>query len=578
LANGGNGYSVAIQNNFIAIGEGLSSHGLVLYRRDPTGWTRIANYQNGLGLGDDEYYSPRVDISQNFAIHGSWGFESEPPNPSTAFIYAPGAGGNWAQPTVTALTQPGTTNRVSGWSRNVAISASTALIDGDVFRYSNGQWNHEVRLAGATALDDDDATITAYSGPFSFVKLHRRTSAGAWPVGAELAVSDASSITSVSTNAGRVLLGSYRTPAAFIYEAPTSLDRPALAQDDFQDGDAIGWSTTPGSLFAVASSGTFRFYRQTNTAGNAAALWQAAIGSDQAIQADLTPRAFNGADRWFGLVTRYTDANNYYYVTARSGGGIQLKRMLGGAFTTLGSAALPVALGATNRIRLESVEDHIRVLVNNRPVITVRDTALSGGQPGLMTYRAQVDFDNIVVNANPAVTAFANDFQQPNFAWQTAAGVWNRVQASATSWVYRQSDLTGGARTFLVGQMRGEQIVEADLRPTQFSGTDRWVGLMARYLDDSNYHYVTLRSSGSLDIKKLVNGSIQNLVSVPLTVQTNVSYRVRLETIGTRVRVYVNGTLRAEATDASPAPASSGVGLATYKAAMDADNFVVTQP
>jgi pectate lyase len=126
--------------------------------------------------------------------------------------------------------------------------------------------------------------------------------------------------------------------------------------------------------------------------------------------------------------------------------------------------------------------------------------------------------------------------------------------------------------------MRGDQVVEADLRPTQFSGTDRWVGLMARYRDDSNYHYVTLRSSGTLDLKKLVNGGIQTLVSVPFTVQTNVSYRVRLETIGTRVRVYVNGTVRAEATDASAAPAGSGVGLATYKATMDADNVLVTQP
>jgi hypothetical protein len=575
--NGGSGYSVAIQNNLIAIGEGYWSHGLVLYRREATGWTRIANYDNGIGLSDDEYYSPRVDISQNFAIHGSWGFDTEPPTPSTAYIYAPGAGGNWAQPTVTALTQPGTTDHVSGWSRNVAISASTALIDQNVFRYVNGQWHHELRLPGAAALDDDDATITAYSGPFSLIKLHRRTSAGAWPVRAELAVSNASSISSFSTDAGRVLLASRPNPAAFLYETPASLDRPALAQDDFQDGDAIGWATTPGSLFAVASSGTFRFYRQTNTTGNAAALWQGTIGGDQAIQADLIPRAFDGADRWFGLVTRYTDANNYYYVTARSGGGIQLKRMLGGAFTTLGSAALPVAIGATHRIRLESVEDHIRVLVNNRPVITVRDTALRTGRPGLMTYRARVDFDNVVVNANPAVTAYTNDFQAPNYSFQEIVGAWARAQASTTSYVYRQY-LSGGARAFLAGQMRGDQIVEADLRPTQFSGTDRWVGLMARYRDDSNYHYVTLRSSGSLDIKKLVNGSIQTLVSVPFTVQTNVSYRVRLETIGTRVRVYINGTLRAEATDASAAPASSGVGLATYKATMDADNFLVTQP
>lgn len=177
-----------------------------------------------------------------------------------------------------------------------------------------------------------------------------------------------------------------------------------------------------------------------------------------------------------------------------------------------------------------------------------------------MTYRAQVDFDNIVLNANPAVAAYTNNFQAPNCSFQEIAGAWTRAQASTTSYVYRHFNLSGGARAVLAGQMRGDQIVEADLRPTEFSGTDRWVGLVARYRDDSNYHYVTL------------------LVSVPFTVQTNVSYRMRLETIGTLVRVYVNGVLRAEATDASAAPAGSGMGLATYKATVDADNVLVTQP
>lgn len=94
----------------------------------------------------------------------------------------------------------------------------------------------------------------------------------------------------------------------------------------------------------------------------------------------------------------------------------------------------------------------------------------------------------------------------------------------------------------------------------------------------SNYHYVTLRSSGALDIRKLVNGSIQTLASVPLTVQTNVTYRVRLEAIGTRLRAYVNGTLRAEATDAYLTRAVSSAGVATYKAAVDVENFQVSQP
>jgi hypothetical protein len=575
----GSGFSVAIDNGIIAIGE-EEPHGMVLYQRQATGWVRIASYENGFALADDEYYSPNVDISPNFAIHGSWGFDGDPPELSTAYIYRPGPGGNWAQPTVTALTQPNGPGVVNGWSRQVMISGSTAVIEGYVFRPdANGQWRFETTVPGASHLDDDEVTILGFAGRFLYAQLHRRTTSGdAWPVRAELAASDEARITSMSSDAGRVLLSSYRSPAAYVYDVPSNLDRNALVEDTFQDGDAVGWTTQPGSMFSVVTSGTQRFYRQTNTTGNAAALWQIAPGSDQSIQADITPRAFNGADRWFGLVTRYTDANKYYYVTARSGGGIQLKRMLGGTFTTLGSAPLAVAIGATHRIRLEAVGDHIRVLVNNRPVIRVRDSGISGGgQPGIMMFRTQADYDNVVANSNPAFTAFVDNFELLNFDWFIAAGTWTRENTGAT-WVRRQSDLTGGARLLAAGETLGDQIVEADLRPTQFSGTDRWVGLIVRYRDDRNYHYVTLRNSGSLDIKKLVNGAIQNLVSVPFTVQPNVSYRVRLETIGTSVRAYVNGTLRAQATDATLTPVTSTAGVATYKVALDLDNVVVTQP
>jgi len=323
-----------------------------------------------------------------------------------------------------------------------------------------------------------------------------------------------------------------------------------------------------------------RFFRQSSVAGLAAALWQSPVTNDQAIQVDVTPRAFDGVDRWFGLVTRYADINNYYYVTARSSGVIQLKRMLAGSFTTLDSVALPVAIGTTHRIRLEAIGEHIRVLVDDRVVINVRDSSLSGGVPGLMTYKARADFDNVVVNANPAYVAFADDFAAPSSWNWHELGEWTRVLGS---WVYRQSDLSGDARLLRTGAdaglgTLGDQIVQADLRPTAFSGSDRWVGLIARYRDSGNYHYVTLRSSGSLQIRKLVDGAIQTLASVPFPVQTDVTYRVRFEAIGTRLRAYVNGTLQAEATDASLTREMSSAGVAMYKAALDLDNFSVVQP
>jgi len=581
----GNGYSVAVEGNLLVISQD-SPHGMALYRRESSGWTQIADYDNGDGIPDDDYFGPQVDISQNFAIHGSWGSDFyEPPTPSTAYIYAPGGGTNWAQPNVTAITRPGGNANPDGFSSSVSISPTTALISGYVFsRNSAGQWTNLGYIPTAAALDDDDVTLLGTPLPFRYVTLSRRSGAGTWPwsLRAELATSDSNEITWVSTSNGRALVASYAN-GAYIYEPPANLDRANLAQDDFQDGDANGWATTAGSSFAVASSGTFRFYRQSSVTGNSAALWQNTIGNDQSIQADITPRAFDGADRWYGLVTRYSDINNYYYVTARSGGGVQLKRIQAGVFTTLGTAALPVTIGTTNRIRLESVGDHVRVFVNDRPVIRVRDSALSGGRPGLMTYKTRADFDNVVVNANPGYLAFADDFEILQFNWTPVTGNWRRTAVDG-GWVQRNTDVSGGGRLLLWNAgfdsfgTPGDQIVQADLRPTQFSGADRWVGLIARYRDASNYHYVTLRSSGALDIRKLVNGSIQTLASVPFTVQTNVNYRVRLEAIGTSLRVYVNGTLRAEAIDATLTRAVSSAGVATYKAAVDLDNFSVTQP
>jgi hypothetical protein len=120
--------------------------------------------------------------------------------------------------------------------------------------------------------------------------------------------------------------------------------------------------------------------------------------------------------------------------------------------------------------------------------------------------------------------------------------------------VYLQDDLTAGAHLLTPAYgdngTYGDQIVQADLRPTQFSGADRWIGLAARHVDVNNYVYVTLRSSNTLQIKKLVNGGIRTLASVSFPVATNTTYRVRLETVGSRIRAYVNGELKLEASDA----------------------------
>ena len=588
----GDGFSVSIANGVIAVNDN-GQHGLVLYQRDGSGWERLAAYQNGLGEPDGDYLGPRVGLSPRFAIHGSWGSDFDPQTPSTAYIYDAGITGDWANPVVTALPQPGA-SYPTGFSDHVAIgstsSFASALISGFVFtRDAGGHWAYTDYANGARTLSSDGRTIVRHRGSNAGATL-RLDANGHLSHVATLTTSDGSQLRQSGMDVDRIIAvdragGIYtgNSNAAYIYELPDSLVRPPLQQDDFQDGDAAGWSTTPSSLFAVVNDGVSLVYRQTNSSGNAAAFLQTTSGNDQSIQADITPRAFNGADRWVGLVARYSNANNYYYVTARSSGALQLKKMVGGAYTTLASATLPIGIGTSSRLRLEAVGDHVRVFVDNWPAIRVRDASLSGGVPGLMMYKASADFDNVLFNANPASVAASA------VPWTGGSGNWSGVTVDGMPYA-RQSDVSGGVRAVTsvgvvsygfdaapVG-MYGDQIVQADLRPVEFSGSDRWVGLVTRYVDDANYHYVTLRDSNSVWLRKLVNGVPQTFATAPLDVQVNAIYRVRLESIGTRLRVYINGSLLLETSDPDVPEQPTGAGLAMYKTAADVGNFSVLNP
>ena len=66
--------------------------------------------------------------------------------------------------------------------------------------------------------------------------------------------------------------------------------------------------------------------------------------------------------------------------------------------TQLGSAVQNVTPGVWYRLRMEMVGNQLRAFVNGRLVIeTTVDASEWGGKFGLLTYRAQADFDDIRV-------------------------------------------------------------------------------------------------------------------------------------------------------------------------------------
>jgi hypothetical protein len=176
-------------------------------------------------------------------------------------------------------------------------------------------------------------------------------------------------------------------------------------------------------------------------------LWNNTDRSNQSIEANITPVAYStsAGDKWFGLVARYTDPANYYYVTLRNNHTVLLRRMVNGTFTTLASATLPINLNRMYRVRLEAIGTRLRVFVEDQVLAEATDDSLDHGRAGVMMYRMRADYDNIIVSSNPRAILAQYRFGGENDSWANweSVGTWD----AHSTFGYMQTDTTSGARS-----------------------------------------------------------------------------------------------------------------------------------
>jgi hypothetical protein len=476
-------------------------------------------------------------------------------------------------PMMTRLVSP--EDPPSGFGHLVAIENSSAIVGTTspighqaYTRDTTGQWSNsgsvrgpdllatfpsEMELAGGLAIVSQGRDRLHGLDTGSIAVYQRNTNGTYRPV-AKLLASDRRAdhfFGGHEISGRRIVGGSIRGSAVYVYDLPATLTQPATIQDNFEDGNASDWTPQAGSSFAVATTTTSRVYRQSSTAGNATSLWNNTARANQSIEADIKPTAFSTTtgDKWFGLLTRFTDAGNYYYVTMRNNNTVLLRKIVNGTVTTLASAPLTVTLNRSYRVRLEAIGTRLRLFVDNRLLAEASDRSHRQGQAGVIMFRTRADYDNIVVSANPLTPLVSHTFgneEDTHLNWQTQ-GTWVTDFATTT---YNQTSTAGGARA-ITGIPTGNQVVHARARRTADAGTDNWFGLATRFRDSNNYYYVTLRNNNTLALRKLVNGAITQLDTAPLTITTGTWYRIRFEAIGNQLRVYINDVLRLDATDAS---------------------------
>jgi hypothetical protein len=589
-----------VDGGTILASSGTCSNDAEAFRKNAAGEWVSVGIMSGASRGcDDDFRGKDVDVSGNIYILAINDNVDVPfPFLGEARIFEGVLPGTLPPPTI--LTSP--ENPPASFAGYVAIENGTAFAVGNggtfVFQRAGlGAWNQEQVIRPSNLLmsglpigveADHGFVLQGFGGDDYRAKdggavgVFQRDASGTFQYVAKL-VATGSIIGGFNRIRGRRHIDmSGRTvvaagdDAAYVFELPADLSQPELKQDDFEDGNAADWTQVPGGSFSVLTTPATHIYRQNSLVGNATSILTNSEGRNQSIQADIRPLQFASADRWFGLAVRYTDASNYYYVTARSPNTIQLRKIVNGVFGPLASMQLPITVDRRYRLRLEAVGTLIRLYVDGNLALQARDSSLKHGRAGVIMYQTRADYDNVVVTSNPSLTLLADDFETGGAANWTPSGdgAWGIVRDGTNA--YAQTSLVGGTRS-VTGVDTRDQTLQVRAKATAFApGAEHWFGLMTRYQDDRNYYYLTVRNTNTISLRKLVNGVANVLDTATLTVTPGTWYRLRFEAIGNSLRAYVNNQLLLEANDA--AYPTGRYGAVMFKAAARYDDFVALEP
>ena len=184
-----------------------------------------------------------------------------------------------------------------------------------------------------------------------------------------------------------------------VFDNVSAQPLPPLFSDDFQDGDAVGWTPVAGNWWMLNDAGNWR-YIQTTTASYGISVNGLASWSDYILEADV--KHVGTGTRSVGLVVRYQDASNYYFaIYERNLNLWRLYKRVNGVNTLIKQSGTTIWPADTfHRIQVNVKGDRFIVIDNGTTVIDWNDSTFATGKIGLRTYQNLGVFDNVLVLPN----------------------------------------------------------------------------------------------------------------------------------------------------------------------------------
>ncbi|RKR88909.1 pectate lyase [Micromonospora pisi] len=195
-----------------------------------------------------------------------------------------------------------------------------------------------------------------------------------------------------------VALGAGAVAVVMAVGMTTAAQAATLFSDNFNDGNADGWSKSGGD-WSLVTDGTSA-YRQGNSGSELARAFAGQTSwTDYQVQARVKPLAFNGSNRVVAIGSRSNSATRMYRLALINNGRAELQAVNGSSITVIGSAAVSVSTGTWYTLRLEATGSTIRGFVNGSQIGSGSNSAQTAGRIALVTSYASAVFDDVSVDS-----------------------------------------------------------------------------------------------------------------------------------------------------------------------------------
>jgi hypothetical protein len=580
---------VAISGRSVLIGGNDCDYDGVIYQKNSSGsWAITGRLDDNQGECLGPWLNYAVELHYDYAI-------VRPPSGLEGMAWRRnGAAVDW----VRAGTLPFAPDEGATEDGAYVLQGATAVgPNGIVWRRSGtSTWTRQSVLKTVDYEDQrgptfppvyrDGVLIAPYFGPYgTAAAVHVETSPGQFEhVGALLAYRvvvsyDVSHRTVVAAH--RDSWGGANHEVQ-VFDLPTQLRVPPQLVNDFEDRNVSDF-TFSGGQFAVATRGTDEVLAQGAGTGLAVAVMTDSDWTDaQRVEADITPDYGTGG--WVGLVARYVDADNYYYVRIRDNQTFGIYKRVSGVDTLLQDSPLPNPLPSTFHATLDVSGNRINAHIHFNGA-SATDNSLTHGRGGVATFLARADFDDVHLTGTDIHVLLDREWGQTGSEYEIGmdvlSGDWAVLDDGDPENVSQtglwQRDASGSA-VAVIGVPVPNQDISARMRLTGYAASQQgaWFGVLARYVDARNHYYVTVRSTGQIQIRKIVNGVITVLATSNFSAVPGRYFDVRFLVINDQLHLYLDNVLVANAHDGDLT--SGRYGIATYRAAANWDAFWVLQP